>query len=65
MLLIVLAHPVLIFYPFKDGRHELLKLLIIRDFVLILSINKSHQVVEHHHDEVVVVATIPVFENNV
>lgn len=63
MILIMLTHPFLIFHPLKDSWHELFELLIIGDLILILGVDDSHQVVKHKHDEVIVIATVPILKD--
>jgi hypothetical protein len=62
-ILIILAHPLLIFHLLKQGRHEILELLIVGETLPILRVDNTHQVVEHKHNEVIVIATDPLLED--
>lgn len=62
LIFILLSHPILILYSFKDGRHKLLEILIVGFLFIILSIYEAHEVIDHLHYQVVVVSTITILE---
>jgi hypothetical protein len=63
MLLSLLLHPLYVLHLFEDIRHELLELSKAGDPVLVLRVDFAHEVVEHQHDEVIVIAALSVLED--
>ena len=66
---ILLSHPVLVLHFFEQFCHKFLKISKIGEFTLPLwiniPINQIHQIVDHFHNEIVIVTLFSVFKHYV
>jgi hypothetical protein len=60
---ILLLYPFLILHLFKEIRHELLKFAESAS-LLRLVINFADEIVDHEHDEIIVVTTLSIFKDD-
>lgn len=63
---IFLPHPLLVLHLLEEWRHELFEMLKSRHVIFFIAfIDDVHNVVQKPHDEVVVVAILPEFEDEI
>ena len=66
---LLLLHPVFILHFLEYSRHKLLKIIEISNFPLFLwvgfLVRQIHQIVDHSHNEIVIVAFFPILKHDV